>query len=150
LALRPSAPPRASKSTARPSNAPPKKVILVVEDDAKIRELIARALSGRYVVHQAADGLAAAELVDQMRAVDLIICDVAMPRADGLTFVRTLKRDRGFASVPVIFVSARGEPDDVVRGIAAGARHYLVKPFSLQELLDRVAKAIGRSSEPPK
>ena len=117
--------------------------ILVVEDDKSVRELVARALQGKYLVVEAADGLHASELIAQMPTPPaLVICDVMMPRVDGLSFVRMLKRDEKLKAIPVLFLTAKTAPLDVVQGISAGARHYMTKPFKVQELVEMVEKIV--------
>ena len=115
--------------------------ILVVEDDKSVRELIARALKGKYLVVEAADGLHASELIAQMPAPpSLVICDVMMPRVDGLSFVRMLKKDEKLKAIPILFLTAKTAPMDVVQGISAGARHYMTKPFNVKDLIEVVEK----------
>ena len=116
------------------------RAILVVEDDQSVREMIARALSSKFKVHEAKDGMHASELLSQMPPPSLIICDVMMPRVDGFSLVRLLKTDAKLKGVPILFLSARGNPADVMQGISLGARHYMTKPFKIQELVERVEK----------
>jgi DNA-binding response OmpR family regulator len=118
------------------------RTILVVEDDQSVREMIARALTSKYRVVEAKDGLQASELLTQIPIPALIVCDVMMPRVDGFSLVRLLKTDEKLKSVPVLFLSARTNPADVMQGIALGARHYMAKPFKIQELLERVEKLV--------
>jgi DNA-binding response OmpR family regulator len=115
---------------------------MVVEDDQSIREMIARALSRKYQIIEAKDGMHASELLAQMPPPSLIICDVMMPRVDGFTLVRLLKNDADLKSVPILFLTARGTPGDVTQGITLGARHYMTKPFKLPELIERVEKLV--------
>jgi CheY-like chemotaxis protein len=126
-----------------PTKSASKKVILVVDDDAHIRTMVSRALSPSYTVREAADGLLAAEALTKPPAVDLILLDIMMPNADGLTFAATLKSNPQYKSLPIIFLTARSSPADVVRGIQVGARAYLTKPFKLDELRQKVAKVLG-------
>ncbi|MEV6350895.1 response regulator transcription factor [Actinoplanes sp. NPDC051851] len=118
--------------------------ILVVEDDAAVRDSLARTLRFEgYQVHVAGDGLAA---LDAVRAgdPDAVILDVMMPRMDGLEACRTL-RSEGWV-VPVLMLTARDSVGDRVAGLDAGADDYLVKPFALQELLARVRALLRRSA----
>lgn len=119
-----------------------RKVVFIVEDDAGIRDMLVKALAPKYEVHQAGDGLAASEKIGTMPPPDLLICDVMMPRVDGFTFTRMIKADAAFKSVPVIFLTAKSSPQDVVTGIKLGAKHYMAKPFSVPDLLDKVAKLL--------
>lgn len=135
-----SVPPAKARSIA-PSA--PKKRVLVVEDDAEIRGLLVRCLSARYHVSQAVDGFAAAEILGTLKKLDLLVCDVMMPRVDGISLARMIKADPELKDVPIIFLTAKNAADDVVKGIQVGARHYLSKPFSMKDLLEKVAKVLG-------
>jgi DNA-binding response OmpR family regulator len=127
-----------------PSVKSAKRLVLVVEDEESVRSLVVKALVAKgYEVQQAADGMAASELLGQMtRVPDLLICDVMMPTVDGYSFVRLLKAHLETSTIPVIFLTAKTSPDDVVQGINLGARHYVQKPFSVKDLLEKVEKII--------
>ena len=122
--------------------------ILLVEDDPTVREMITRALKRDYTVHEATDGMHASELITQIPVLPaLIICDVMMPRVDGFSLIRLLKKDDRLKPVPVLFLTAKSAPQDVVEGIAIGAAHYMTKPFKVSELRERVDKLVtGRDS----
>ncbi|WP_433307248.1 response regulator transcription factor [Actinoplanes sp. CA-030573] len=118
--------------------------ILVVEDDAAVRDSLARTL--RFEGHQvetAADGVEALEAVTGSEP-DAMILDVSMPRLDGLQTCRQL-RSAGVV-LPVLMLTARDSVGDRVAGLDAGADDYLVKPFALQELLARVRALLRRSA----
>jgi CheY-like chemotaxis protein len=121
----------------------PKKRILVVEDDESVRELVARALSTKYEVVTAPDGLAASELIATIEVPDLLICDVMMPKVDGFRFVKLIKSDPKYQKLDVIFLTAKGGAPALVQGIQLGARHFISKPFNVKDLLDKVAKILG-------
>jgi CheY-like chemotaxis protein len=123
---------------------PAKKLILVVDDDPSVRTLVAKVLLAKgYEVAESADGLAASELLGRMKQLpDLIICDVMMPTIDGFSLARLIKARAELRTVPIIFLTARAAPADVVQGIQVGARHYVQKPFSLKDLLEKVEKTI--------
>jgi CheY-like chemotaxis protein len=127
--------------TANPG--PHAKIIMVVEDDAAIRDMLVRALGLNYCVYESADGQIALDNLTRMKPPDLVIMDVMMPRMDGWTLAAKLKADARLKNVPLIFLTGRDSPKDVVQGINAGARHYLTKPFKIQTLLEKVSKAIG-------
>ncbi len=117
-------------------NAP--KRLLVVDDDPNLVLLAKDYLEFRgYEVVAASNGLEALEVMRRLTP-DLIICDVMMPEMDGYTFVQTLRSDRATDWIPVIFLSARGQTADRVRGLNAGADAYLVKPFEPEELVAQV------------
>ncbi|MCA9299853.1 MAG: response regulator transcription factor [Phycisphaerales bacterium] len=125
----------------------PLATILVVEDDAPIRRGLVDALVyAGYEAHEAADGQAGLELALAL-PVDLVLLDVLMPRLDGLGVLHEVRRVR--PALPVIFLTARGEEEDRVKGLRAGADDYVVKPFSASELLARVEAVLRRSAERP-
>ncbi|MBM4341754.1 MAG: response regulator transcription factor [Deltaproteobacteria bacterium] len=117
--------------------------ILVVDDDAHIREVVQYALEREgFAVAWAADGQAALAAVGQ-GGVDLAILDVLMPELDGLSVCRRL---RASGSLPVILLSSRGEEVDRVAGLDLGADDYVTKPFSPRELVARVRTVLRRSA----
>jgi len=97
-----------------------------------------------YAVSQAADGLQALERLGA-DPYEAVILDIAMPRLDGLEVCRRLRRDGD--RTPVLMLTARGEVDDRVAGLDAGADDYLVKPFALRELLARVRALLRRAED---
>jgi DNA-binding response OmpR family regulator len=115
--------------------------ILLAEDDRKLlRHLAAGLREAGHTVNCAHDG-AEARWIAENGTHDVLVLDIMMPELDGVTLLRGLRR-RGVA-VPAIFITARGEVRDRVAGLDAGADDYLVKPFSLDELLARL-RALGR------
>jgi two-component system response regulator MprA len=118
--------------------------LLVVEDDERVRDAVARALRYEgYDVHTAVDGNDALLRVADL-APDAIVLDVLMPGTDGLEVCRQL-RGRG-DHTPVLMLTARHEVTDRVAGLDAGADDYLVKPFALDELLARLRALLRRTS----
>ena len=121
-----------------PSSAP----ILVVDDDAGIRQALERALRLEgFAVAQAADGEQALAAVAAVPPA-IIVLDVTMPGIDGVEVTRRL-RGQG-DDVPILILSARDGVDDRVAGLAAGADDYLVKPFAMEELLARLHALLRR------
>ena len=119
--------------------------ILVVDDEPAVQSALARALTmERYEVAQAADGQEALERLGAT-PYEAVILDIAMPRLDGLEVCRRLRQ--GGDRTPVLMLTARGEVDDRVAGLDAGADDYLVKPFALRELLARVRALLRRAEE---
>ena len=118
--------------------------ILVIEDDAKIASFVVRGLrQAGYEVENAADGKAG--LVELRRSAwDAAVVDIMLPFMDGLSLVQAA-RQSGVAT-PIIFLSAKRELDDRVRGLQAGGDDYLVKPFAFSELLARLQALIRRAS----
>lgn len=121
--------------------------ILVIEDDASIRLGLEDTLKAKgYRVAVAARGAAGLELAERMRP-DLIILDIMLPDLDGFEVCRRLKAaGREVAHTPIIMLSARGAELDRVRGLELGADDYVTKPFSLMELLARVAAVLRRQA----
>jgi DNA-binding response OmpR family regulator len=117
--------------------------ILIVEDDDNVRETLALNLQAEgYAVRQARDGedgLASA----RAEPPDLVILDVMLPKLDGLTVCRILRKE---SAVPIILLTARGTETDKIIGLEIGADDYVVKPFSLGELLARVRAGLRRGS----
>ena len=116
--------------------------ILVVEDDPDLLRMLARMLSEFAVVTTAVDGEDAMLKVKGGLVPDLVLTDVMMPKVDGLELARLLKNEPSTTRVPVIMLTAKGTPLDVIKGINAGARSYLTKPFKHEELVDKVKKAL--------
>jgi two-component system alkaline phosphatase synthesis response regulator PhoP len=116
--------------------------ILVVEDDPHLAAGVVENLRAEgYEVETAGDGRNALAAL-ATRAYDLVLLDVMMPELDGFTVCRSL-RERG-NNTPVLFLTARGDPADRVRGLEAGGDDYLAKPFHLRELLLRVRAILRR------
>jgi CheY-like chemotaxis protein len=118
-------------------------VVLVVEDDASIRTMIVRALGLSYTVYEAEDGEVAVGILDQIAPPACIVTDWMMPRVDGLELAKKVRANKDLKWTPLILLTAKSHPLDVVQGINAGARHYLAKPFKMKELLDKVAHVLS-------
>jgi len=115
--------------------------LLLVEDDPRLADLVARLLGAeRHLVERAADGGAALEMAEAP-GLDAIVLDVGLPDISGLEVARRL-RSRG-SVVPILMLTARDSIADRVAGLDAGADDYLVKPFAIEELSARV-RALGR------
>jgi DNA-binding response OmpR family regulator len=120
--------------------------VLVVEDEASLREGIADLLTGDgHVVRAVGDGVAGVEC-GLREAFDLVVLDLMLPRLDGMEVCRRLRAAR--PGVPILMLTARGSEDDKVRGLMEGADDYVTKPFSARELLARV-RALGRRAPAP-
>jgi two-component system OmpR family response regulator len=115
--------------------------VLVVDDDAHIREVARFALArAGHTVELAGDGAAAAERIAR-GGIALVVLDILMPELDGLSLCRQLR-----GRVPIVFLSSRGEEADRVLGLDLGADDYLTKPFSPRELVARVAAVLRRTA----
>jgi two-component system, OmpR family, phosphate regulon response regulator PhoB len=123
------------------------KTVLIVDDEAPIREMIAVALEmADYQCLEAADAQQGHALVVD-RHPDLILLDWMMPGTSGIEFARRLKRDPLTAEIPIIMLTARSEEDNKILGLEAGADDYITKPFSPRELVARL-KAVLRRTTP--
>ncbi len=121
--------------------------ILIVDDEAPIREMIHTALDlAGFDCVQAEDARTAhALIVDQRPA--LILLDWMMPGSmSGIELCRRLKKDESLSEIPVIMLTARGEEDNKVQGLDAGADDYMTKPFSTRELVSRIKAVLRRAS----
>jgi len=117
--------------------------ILVVDDDARLRRLLQRYLTEHgHRVSTAAD-VAEAKAALKNFAFDLMILDIMMPGQDGVSFTSELRESM---DLPVLLLTARGEIEDRVNGLAVGADDYLVKPFDPRELLLRIATILRRAA----
>ena len=115
--------------------------ILVIEDNKNMRKLICATLKQNgYSTFEAEDGEVGLDVLDTTH-IDLIICDIMMPNMDGYEFTETL-RD-GHCETPIIIVTAKEQLEDKKKGFSIGADDYMTKPFSMKQLLARVA-AISR------
>jgi len=117
--------------------------LLLVEDENTMRETLALNLRAEgYHVDEAADGEKGLQLA-RASEYDLLVLDVMLPKLDGLTMCRILRRE---SSVPIILLTARGSETDKIIGLETGADDYIVKPFSLGEFLARVRAALRRGA----
>lgn len=118
--------------------------ILVAEDEQQIGDMVAFKLVGSgHDVVRVEDGEAALAAVVRERP-DVIILDVMMPLLDGFSVLARLKADPHLRAIPVIMLTARGQERDILAGLQGGAADYVVKPFSLKELMARVDVALRR------
>ena len=112
---------------------PDRKKVLVADDEKEIRDLLRIYLEkDGYVVMEAADGLAALELV---KGADILLLDIMMPNINGITVLRQI---RDASNIPVIIISARTAYSDRILGLDLGADDYIVKPFDPMEVVARV------------
>lgn len=118
--------------------------ILIAEDERDIRELITFTLSfAGHEIIQASNGAEAVELV-QKTMPDLIMMDVRMPRMTGYEACRAIKQIESVKDIPVVFLSAKGQDDEVADALEAGAMDYITKPFSPTELTEKIASLLKK------
>ncbi|KXG85918.1 response regulator [Agrobacterium bohemicum] len=119
--------------------------LLIVDDDARIRDLLQRFLGDKgYRITAAADAAEARRKMEGIR-FDLLILDVMMPGENGLSLTRSLNENK---SVPVLLLTARSEADARIAGLEAGADDYLAKPFDPRELVLRINNILRRNTSP--
>jgi len=118
--------------------------VLVVDDNADMRDYLARLLRQRWHVSTAANGREALRAMSDATP-DLVVSDVMMPELDGFGLIAAMRADEGLQDVPVLLLSARAGEEARIEGVNAGADDYLVKPFSARELLTRVDSQLMRS-----
>ncbi|MCE0766948.1 response regulator [Pseudonocardia kujensis] len=111
--------------------------VLVVDDNADMRDYLSRLLGGNWSVTVAGDGEEALQLIARERP-DLILADVMMPGMDGFALLHAIRADEDLTSTPVVLVTARAGEETAIEGLLAGADDYIVKPFSARELVARV------------
>lgn len=123
--------------------------ILIVEDEADIRELIRYNMEREgYKVAECASSEAASDYL-RRTLPDLILLDLMLPGTDGFAFCRTVRADERTAKIPVIMVTARDEDADIVAGLEVGADDYMTKPFSARVLSARVRAVLRRRASEP-
>ena len=118
--------------------------ILIAEDEPDLRSVIAKTLEkNHYSVDACPDGQEALDFLE-MAEYDAVVLDIMMPKTDGLTVLKTMRRQG--KHTPVILLTARGSIQDRVTGLDAGADDYLVKPFAMDELLARLRVMLRREA----
>lgn len=121
-----------------------KKVIVIAEDEPVIREAVNETLEDRFELHMAENGKMAMEILKKVKP-DIILLDVMMPVMGGIEACKLIKQDENLATVPVIFLTAKGQITDVEKGFMAGADSYIVKPFTagiLAQKLDAILSKV--------
>ena len=126
---------------------PDRPTVLVVDDEEHITELLAMGLGyNGFAVTRAASGRDALAAIEASRP-DLVVLDVMMPDLDGFTVARRLRQAEGAGTrVPIIFLTARDATQDKVEGLRLGTDDYVTKPFSIEELIERVKAVLRRTS----
>lgn len=121
-------------------------IILLVEDELSLARIVQESLETRgFTVYHAADGEQGLHLFRTL-VPDLVVADVMLPVRDGFEMARQIRREN--ARVPIIFLTARSQPADVVQGFELGGNDYLKKPFSMDELVVRIRTRLGEALGP--
>jgi two-component system phosphate regulon response regulator PhoB len=120
--------------------------ILIVDDEAAIREMIAIALEmAGFECLEAEDALSAHHIIVDERPA-LVLLDWMLPAMSGIELARRLKREENTREIPIIMLTARGDEDNKIQGLDAGADDYMTKPFSTRELISRIKAVLRRTS----
>ncbi len=117
------------------------KKILAIDDEQDILNLLNDILKEKYTVYQARNVREALILLEKTK-VDLIILDIMMPQIDGWDFLWMLKGSEKFKNIPVIILTARADAENKLIGLKEGVKHYIVKPFFPDELLNKVKEVL--------
>lgn len=125
-----------------PGSSAPRRHIFVVDDDAAIRNMVVRLLNITYRVTSAADPREALAVASREAVIDLLLLDVMMPGMNGFDLAKQLRLLPSCEKARIMFLTARDSPGDKIKGIQAGARNYIIKPFVIEDLLTRVKKAL--------
>jgi DNA-binding response OmpR family regulator len=121
----------------------PLKRIVIAEDDPAIGTMLLKVLSQFYDVVVTKDGASALAAVGKPPPPDLLLLDVMMPGMDGHAVAAAARALPGLKSIPIIFLTAKTGPAEVIKGIQSGARHYITKPFKIDDLVQRVKRVLG-------
>ncbi len=122
------------------------KRLLLVEDEASIREMMRMALERAGYAIQEAEDAAQAERILADGLPDLVLLDWMLPGISGIELARRMRKDDYTRELPIIMLTARSEEDDRIRGLESGADDYITKPFSPRELIARIKAVLRRSS----
>ncbi len=122
-----------------------RKRLLLVDDDPNLIMLVQDYLQCQgYEVITAENGHEALDILGKDK-IDMVICDVMMPGMDGYAMVRQVREDPAVAAIPILFLSAKGQSQDRVKGLNTGADVYMIKPFEPEELVAQVQSSLKRS-----
>jgi two-component system chemotaxis response regulator CheY len=117
------------------------KKVLIVDDSATVRQQVRAALGiAEFDVVEASDGTEGAETINRLSDLDAVICDVNMPRMNGLEMLEAVKRDPRNNLLPIVMLTTEGQHQLVQRAKAAGAKGWIVKPFKPELLLAAIRK----------
>ena len=122
------------------------KTVLIVDDEAAIREMIAVALQMAGYRCLEAENAQSAHAIVVDHQPDIILLDWMMPDVSGIELARRLKRETAYADIPIIMLTARSEEDNKIQGLEAGADDYITKPFSPRELIARLKAVLRRTA----
>lgn len=117
------------------------KTVLIVDDSATVRQQVRMVLSqAGFEVMEAADGAEGAEVVDRSPEIACVLCDVNMPRLNGIDFVRRVKAQARHSGLPIVMLTTEGQPALVAAAKQAGAKGWIVKPFKPEMLVAAIQR----------
>jgi DNA-binding response OmpR family regulator len=116
--------------------------IMIVEDDLDLQILLKNLFKADFDITLCENGLEGLKALETGPKPDLIIADIMMPLLNGLTMVDAIKKHQGTEDIPVIFLTAKSTPADVIEGINVGAKYYITKPFKIDELTAKVKRIL--------
>jgi len=120
------------------------KKVIVVDDSRTVRQQVAMALTqAGYEVIEATDGVDGAEKIQSTSDVAMVICDVNMPRMNGIDMLTLVKKEPKNAGLVILMLTTEGQPGPIARAKQAGAKGWIVKPFETEMLLSAVRKLVG-------
>lgn len=118
--------------------------VIVIDDSATVRQHVGRTLQqAGFTIVEAADGVDGMAAIDSTPGAKVVICDVNMPRMDGLEMLERVKKDPRHAALPVLMLTTEGQPALIERAKKAGAKGWIVKPFRSELLVATVRKITG-------
>ena len=121
-----------------------KKTILIVDDSLTVRQQVVQTLSSAgYQTVEACDGMEGVDAVRAHAEIAMILCDLSMPRMNGLEFIEAIKGSAAGPPMPVVMLTTDGTPDLIARAKRAGAKGWIVKPFQTDLLLAAVRRIAG-------
>jgi two-component system, chemotaxis family, chemotaxis protein CheY len=122
--------------------------VLIVDDSSVMRKIVERSLRQAGIeigqVYEAGNGLEALAVLNE-RTVNLVLCDINMPAMDGLEFVKQLPSVQNAKGVPVVMITTEGSEGHVVQALSAGARGYIRKPFTADQVKEHILPVLGGS-----
>lgn len=119
------------------------KTILVVDDDPTIRKLLKGMLKDHFNVIEAGNGTECLKKLSANPAIDLGLIDIEMPNINGIQLVKMIRKQDAYTDLPIMMVTVTSDKDHVVQSIHAGAKDYIVKPFSKQTILEKICKYLN-------
>ncbi|HEX7596710.1 MAG TPA: response regulator [Polyangia bacterium] len=120
------------------------KTVLIIDDSLTVRQQVGLTLrSAGYQILEACDGLEGVAAMQNHAELNMVLCDLNMPRMNGLEFLDTIKRDGAGPPVPVIMLTTDGSPELISRAKRSGAKGWIVKPFQADMLLAAVRRIAG-------